>query len=184
MKLHVLTAVSRPWNLNVVAGSLSTALARAPDLDLTWHLRFDLQREHVGGQGLKNEMLDQITDGWVWVLDDDTLVHECLFETLLRIVQQKPKVQAIVVSQRRNDGRVLRATPGNAVVGGIDAGQVVMKRELVADARIPETYAGDGIWLQALLTGAPDVYFEPSVLSLHNVLSGLEVSEPVARMSS
>ena len=176
MKLHVLTAVSRPWNLNVVAGSLSTALARAPDLDLTWHLRFDLQREHVGGQGLKNEMLDQITDGWVWVLDDDTLVHECLFETLLRIVQQKPKVQAIVVSQRRNDGRVLRAMPENVIVGEIDVGQVVMRRDLVADVHIPETYAGDGTWLEMLLGGAKSVCFENSVLSLHNVLSGLEVS--------
>lgn len=183
MKLAVLTAVSRPWNLNVIAGSLATALARAP-VDLTWHLRFDPLREHVGGQALKNEMLDGISDGWVWILDDDTLVHERFLEVVAPIADAHPHLDAIVVSQRRNDGRVLQASAEKAVLGEIDAGQAILSRAFIANYRIPETYAGDGVWLETLLHDRDSVVYEESVLSLHNVLSGLEVSEPPERMGA
>lgn len=179
MKLHIITALSRPWNLNVIAGSIATAYARASEGDLTWHLRFDPERQHVGGQALKNAMLDDIPDGWVWILDDDTLVHERFLEVVSALADEH--LDAIVVSQRRNDGRVLVASAENAVVGAIDAGQAILNRRLIAGNRIPRTYAGDGRWLEKLLWGA-NVLYEEDVLSLHNVLSGLEVSEPPERM--
>lgn len=184
MKLNVITAASRPWNLSVIAGSLSYAHSRAPEVDLTWHLRFDPERVHVGGQALKNKMLDQISDGWVWTLDDDTLVHENLLRNVSEFVQSKPELRAVVVSQRRNDGRVLRACPENAVVGEIDAGQALLHVDLINGLRVPETYAGDGVWLESLLRHASGVSYLDEVLSLHNALSGVEVSEPAERMQA
>ena len=175
MRLHVVTAVSRPWNLNVVAKSLETAADRV-SIDLSWHLRFDLGRECLGGQALKNELLDEISDGWVWFLDDDTLVHEEMFTLVWQAINGYSDIVAVVVSQRRNDGRVLVAKPRNVCVNGIDIGQAILRRDLIADERIPESYAGDGEFLQALLHGRQDVIYMSEVLSLHNVLSGLDVA--------
>src|SRR5262245_27127769 len=171
MKLHILTAVSRPWNLERVAASLAVA-ARETPMEISWHWRFDLEREHIGGQALKNAMLDDIADGWVWCLDDDTLAHP----DVLKVVGQAARGDAVVVSQKRTDGRTLTADPGQVRVGYIDIGPAFLKRSLIGDIRIPETYEGDFHFLHHVLVGARVAWVhEP--LSLHNAISGVDVSQ-------
>lgn len=182
--VHVLTAVSRPENLDRVDESIFDALAGAPDVTLTWWKKNDLEREHVGGQRPKNVMLDQITDGWVCVLDDDTIMHPKFLRRIYRAHRQHPQAKAFVVSQKRTTGVVLQARRENLKVGMVDAGQVVIRRDLIGDMRIPETYAGDGEWIEALLAYEPDVVFIGEVLSLHNALTGVDVSETPERMGA
>lgn len=170
MKLHILTAVSRPENLATVAESLATASERA-NAEIAWHLRLDTARRHIGGQALKNAMLDSIEDGWVWCLDDDTVAHP----DVLRAFAAGPHWDAIILSQRRTDGRVLQAGPENVVVGSIDIGQAFLRREWIGDRRIPEDYNGDGMFLRTVLSGAR-ILWVPEPLSLHNAISGVEVS--------
>ena len=181
MRLSVLTAVSRPWNLGLLAQSLTTASRNAPAVDVSWHCRFDPIRLHVGGQTLKNWMLADIHDGWVWILDDDTIAHDHVLARVSEVVDAKPKLEAVVVAQRRVDGRVLHAHPDNNVVGEIDAGQAFLKRSLITE-EIPPTYAGDGAWLETTLANARVGYLD-EVLSLHNQITGIDVSEPVERMT-
>jgi hypothetical protein len=172
VKLSVLTAVSRPENLPAIAESLAVAAGNAPNVRLAWHWRYDLDRQHIGGQALKNAMLDEIRDGWVWCLDDDTLAHE----DVLRVVSEQD-ADAVIVSQRRTDGRVLLASPERMCAGGVDIGQAFLQRNLIGDHRIPEDYNGDGLFLQAVLEGEDEwTTYLPDVLSLHNALSGVEVS--------
>jgi hypothetical protein len=169
MRLHVLTAVTRPGYLPLLAESIADA--SAPDtFDVCWHWRFDTDRRHVGGQALKNEMLDGISDGWVWVLDDDTLVHPLLFATVADAIREAPRARAVVVSQSRTDGRVLHAHEDNVRVGSIDIGQAVLRRDLIGTLRIPETYEGDGELLEALLPSCAGVLYIDEVLSCHNAL--------------
>src|SRR3990167_1261604 len=97
MRIHALTACSRPENLTKVGLSLAHA---ARGHDVHWHVRFDLEREHVGGQAVKNRLLDEISDGWVWILDDDTIVHPDLFSRAAECAALTG-IEAIVVSQRR-----------------------------------------------------------------------------------
>lgn len=172
MRLNVLTAVSRPWYLEEVAGTLAIAAARASNVEVAWHWRMDLGREHTGGQALKNAMLDDIPDGWVWVLDDDTLVHPDILSTFEATARG---CDAVIVAQRRTDGRILPAGPSEVYPGGIDVGQAFLSRELIGTHRIPEVYDGDGYWLVEVLAGARIVWVhEP--LSLHNAISGVNVS--------
>ena len=172
MAFHVLTACSRPENLRYVAPSLSRAISRADGLvDLHWHLRFDLERIYVGGQAVKNKLLDEITDGWVWILDDDTLVHEELFYRGALVVDRNPDAQAVVVSQRRADGGILLARRENLRVGQIDVGQAILHRSLIGDERIPLSYDGDGLFLEKVLAPPTVVCFIDDVLSLHNALA-------------
>lgn len=183
VKLHVLTAVTRPGNLGQVGESIALSAELAPEVTVCWHLQFDHEREHVGGQALKNRMLDGIDDGWVCILDDDTLMHDRFVGAVYRETLREPPVRAVVVSQLRTTGQVLRAGSANAVLGKIDAGQAVLRRDLIGEHRIPETYAGDGVWLEALLRNA-DVRYLKIVLSLHNAISGIDVSEPPERMQA
>lgn len=170
MILHVLTAVTRPKCLARVAVSLDEA-ARG-GVEVHWHLRFDLEREHVGGQRLKNEMLNEIDSDWVWVLDDDTVAHPGLFPAVRAAVDEQPDAVAVVVSQKRRDGRDLRAVPQDARLGTIDIGQAVLRRSLIGDERIPEVYDGDGRFLEQLLAGRSDVIYLDRKLSYHNALKG------------
>lgn len=171
MRLNILTAVSRPENLGFIADSLSAAAMRGPGVRVCWRWRFDLGRRNVGGQAIKNQLIEEVPDGeWLWVLDDDTLAHEDVLMTL----QSFGDYDAVVFSQQRTDGRVLTARPENVMVGSIDIGQAFIKRSLVGDHRIPEDYNGDGMFLSAVLDGA--VLYHPAALSLHNALSGVDVS--------
>lgn len=165
MKLWVLTACTRPENLNDVWYSIYTSKRRT-HVQLRWLIRYDRAGEHIGGQHLKNEMLGDVDDGWVWVCDDDTIAHP---EFIPRLVREENGWDAIVVSQLRADGRVLGASPENVRVGGIDIGQVALRRELVGDHRIPIDYNGDGMFLERVLAGA-NVLFIDEELSYHNKL--------------
>ncbi len=184
MIIHVLTAVTRPDNLPDIEDSIFAAKDLAPDVQVEWHRYPDEAREFVGGQRPKNIMLGRIDSGWVCILDDDTLMHPSFLRRVARAHKQNPDARAIIVSQRRTTGVVLKAAAANMKVGSVDAGQAVLRRDFVGNTLIPETYAGDGEWLQLLLTGSPFVHFLPQVLSLHNALSGVDVSEPPERMQA
>jgi hypothetical protein len=158
--LHVLTACSRPGNMEKVAWSLNNW---PQDADFTWHVRFDFDRKHVGGQRLKNEMLDEISDGFVLFLDDDTEAHSEIWDAFLEHQDR----EAIVVSQHHEILGYLEAAPENVEVGAIDIGQVILRREAIGNHRIPETYAGDGEFLCAILPHVDAVYLD-TILSIHN----------------
>lgn len=157
LRLHILTAVTRPENLGRIAASIPP--------EAYWHLAFDPDHSAVGGQAVKNRLLDVIADGWVYVLDDDTLFHP----DLAAAIEEVGDAPALVVSQAW-DGGVRRATPGEVKLGSIDIGQVVFRRDTIGAARIPETYEGDGHFLEALLLNRRGVVFVDRVLSLYNAL--------------
>lgn len=167
MRLHVITAITRPANLGEIAASLAAACATAR-IDLVWHWRFDYQREHVGGQKLKNDALDTISDGWVWMLDDDTIAHS----EILQAWAQHAKiadVTAVIFGQLRADGRTLVADPENARRGMIDIGQAFLRRDAIGEHRLPEDYDGDGMFLERILPTA-NVIYNNRMLSFHNRL--------------
>lgn len=181
MKLHVLTAVSRPENLGLVGESLAKAAAAA-QVDVDWHWRLDPLRQWVGGQFLKNVMLNEIQDmdDWVWVLDDDTLAHPGVLEELMLSLEcDMLPPSAVVFSQLRTDGRVLHAAPENVRLGFIDIGQAFLRRGAIGDTRIPLSYEGDFHFLNEILTvlwAQEDVHWIDEPLSLHNAISGVDVS--------
>lgn len=164
MTLHVLTACSRPGNMEKLAWSLNNWPQNA---DFTWHVRFDFEKQHVGGQRLKNEMLDQITEGsdYIYILDDDTEAHSELWPFYAQNIGR----EAMVVSQHHSVLGYLEAAPEYVKIGGIDIGQAIIRRDVIGENRIPETYAGDGTFLCAILPYVDAVYTDV-ILSIHNTL--------------
>lgn len=168
MRIHILTACTRTHNLPVIAESIQAAACEP--WEVCWHIRFDELREHVGGHKLKMDMLSQIDDGWVLFLDDDTAMHP----DVLRHVAEHLDAAGVVVSQDRTAslGHMLWAAPQNMRLGGVDIGQVVLRRSLIGDADMPPYYGGDGTFLHGILQGRSDVVYLPELLSLYNALEG------------
>ncbi len=168
MRLHVVTAVTRPENLAVLAASLAGA-AVAARVDVSWHWVFDLDRRYVGGQKRKNDALDEILDGWVWFLDDDTSVDVRILSAWRASVDADPSLEAVVFGQVRADGRILEAAAELVRVGDIDIGQAFVRRDAIGMHRLDESYDGDGVFLAAVLPRV-NVLFHDEYLSRHNLL--------------
>ncbi len=167
MKLHILTACSRPENLPELAASIAEATCHP--WDVHWHLIFDLAQRNVGGHAIKNRMIDDIATGWVYILDDDTVMHPSFLSLAAERIEAQD-VDAVVVSQKRSDGRVLDAAPANLRVGRVDTGQVLIRRDLIGLERFPDVYVGDGLFIESVLAGSQRVAFIPEVLCWHNIL--------------
>lgn len=148
IRLHVLTAVTRPENLAQIEASMRGAAGQG--VDLVWHQQADPDHQSVGGQSIKNALLDQIADGWVYILDDDNLLHPQLCRTLVQVVESIRDADLICVSQQHKNGWVRQAHPGMLRQTHVDAGQVLVRRQAIGDWRIPEHYCGDGEWIEEL----------------------------------
>lgn len=150
MIVHLLTAVTRPENLPAIAASIATAQLTAPPIEVVWHMRYDQLGEHPGGQLLKNQMIDGISDGWVWILDDDNVMQGEFLEALFVHAAEHPEAQLIVCAQRHNNGWVRKVNRSMLRETHVDAAQVVARRDAIGDLRIPEHYCGDGAFIEAL----------------------------------
>lgn len=170
MILHVLTACSRIQTLTALGAALERA--EIERIQLHWHVAFDLERRHVGGQAVKNRLLDQIPaddPGWVWICDDDNLPHPVFFRRLAQLWAEGQRVgmpDAYLFAQLRGPlegGRILPARPPRA--GYVDAAQLVARRSYIGDYRLPATYDGDGVWIEGLyVPGAVALIDEPITL--------------------
>lgn len=153
MKLHLLTACTRPENIARLGESIDAA--RRPGADIIWHLKQDSERAHVGGQAIKNALIERVADGWLTFLDDDNLLHPALVERLLMVTAEYHDAGLIVVSQRLPGGGYRHAREGCLALNQIDAAQLIIRRDALGSLRLPETYAGDGLLAEALAAALP-----------------------------
>lgn len=147
MRLHVVTALTRPENVSTIAASFDTSLGTY-GIDLCWHVREDPDHTAVGGQAIKNAILDFIHDGWVYICDDDNMIHPALFAALNDVITEDIDMVALAQQHRSSwirqvDRSMLRETH-------VDAGQVVIRRSAIGAHRIPEHYCGDGAWIEKI----------------------------------
>jgi hypothetical protein len=168
---HIITPVTRIFNLERIAHGLRAT----GDYDTHWHISFDHRLLGVGesGHAVRNRIIDTIpvcSENWIFMLDDDTLPHPDLLNVVVSKIIGNPKLQAIVVSQDRGNGQVLRAAVGNLKVGQIDMGQAIIRRSLIGDKRVPLRYDGDGFWLVEVLHDQLNVLYLDEALSWYNKL--------------
>lgn len=163
LKLSVITACTRPQNLGTIA--ISIFAGQPEQMHINWLVRRDLIPA-VGGQAVKNALLDEFEDGWVCFLDDDTIMHPSFKERISGEVA-KGGVDMILYGQKRGPNDF----PPQPRRGTIDIGQVCVRRERIDGLRIPEEYDGDGAFIEELVHayGAEIVVLD-EVLSFYNAL--------------
>lgn len=159
-RLNVVTAVSRPNNLQFIQRHLGE---RLHSFDVRWLCILDTnhvsdvpdavtcsfwgtsaQVDRAGG-AQKNVGLEEIDEGWVYFLDDDNTIHPRFDTVLASVIQNDPDQVGHVFGQVNGDAQLLRnAAVQHVGFGGIDLGQFVLDRNAIGDARFPiDNYCSD-----------------------------------------
>ena len=95
-------------------------------------------------------------DEWIWFCDDDNCARPGFFWRLAMAIRSEPEKRAWAFRQARPGGVVRGVSLEMLRAGEVDAAQVVLRRDLVADPLWPREYVGDGPLIQALHAAAPE----------------------------
>jgi len=122
----------------------------------------------------KNYGIDLIEDGFVYILDDDNIVHPGLFCEMKEAFGRCDKKKAFVFNQQRWDIHgLLRAKHENMRPCHIDNSQFVVHRKLIGDLRYDLTKAGieDFLFFREIYDKYPEEFeFIDRTLAFYNYL--------------
>ena len=171
--INIITRCTRPNNLRDIYKSICTDLfeinwyilfdtngVKELDVELLSYLsdkaifRFKKGNKNDYGLSLINDILDEIDDGWIYILDDDNIIHENFYIELNKYIDN-PYAEGFIFSQKINGldftGLDVRlALPENVKVGGIDMAQFLLHRKLIKNNKFPNCYVGDGEFITKL----------------------------------
>jgi hypothetical protein len=178
--LNILTRCTRLENLEAIAECLAyrtpniewwvlfykgEAEAAKPYLDNIdyaepWVFKSKIKRDdnkEAFGIDLLNDLVEpngEVT--YIYVLDDDNLIHPDFLDTWGQIV---PNKKAYVFNQALPNGDTRIAAPENMEVGKVDMGQVVIHASLLKKNNYFSLgYTGDGITFEALHKSDPEEF--------------------------
>lgn len=198
MVINLVTAVSRPENLQRIHKSISLALSKST-IRARWLLVVDgpgvispaREAKIVGGSfevkiipylggkcsygiAQKNHAMDKITDGYYHCIDDDNIVHQDFFQGIERAIRTNPKKRAFAFGQKRWDNiKSLTAAPDRMVYGKIDNTMFVVHSSLVGEHRYDLSQSGreDFLFFRKLYDLYQDEFvFLPETLAYYNFI--------------
>lgn len=198
IKLTILTRCSRLSNLKKVRDSIFTT----QKFDITWRVMFDTTilkdvdaellasiQEKNGityfinstpgdyGHQMLNKAISDTKDGFLYILDDDNIIHEDFYDSLYDTITNNLDKRGFVFHQKIAGkdftGLDIRiAIPESMRVSGVDSAQYVLRRDLIGDIRlVPMNYIADSIFAEEVYKNNPsDFCFIDKVLCYYNYL--------------
>ena len=178
IKIHIITRCTRPENLTKIEKSIFNT----DKFKITWHICVDTSKlsgkdfaeksnlihqfpdvityaiecdEGDYGHDMINLTIDKIKDGFIYIIDDDNIIHPDFYNTIHEQISIDPN-KSYIFNQKvgGNDFTgidVRKAAPENIHVGGIDMAQFLLKRDIIGESRLaPSTYTADGIFIEKL----------------------------------
>lgn len=182
MILNIITRCTRMHNLLTIRDSIF----KNSKFEITWHILFDtavlknidgdiltsLSQKEIktyfvnGSSGdfgyqMINKLIDGV-DGFIYILDDDNILHENFYE-IYDIIVKNPQKNAFVFNQKIGGkdftGLDIReAKPENTRKQGIDVAQFLLNKEVIGDKRFPHGYFADGLFIEDLFKEKPDEF--------------------------
>jgi glycosyltransferase involved in cell wall biosynthesis len=126
------------------------------------------------GHQIINRCIDEINSGFIYILDDDNLIHENFYERIDYFISSENKL-AFVFNQKIGcvdfTGLDVReARPENMKVQKIDMAQFILHRDLIGDTKMASMdYKADGIFIENLYNEKPnDFFFIDEILCYYN----------------
>ncbi len=208
MLINIITRCTRVNNIEEVKNSIFNSNT---NFDIKWWLIFDTRNlkevdvtfleslqdlncqvlfykglDGDFGHQMINKTIDRIKDGFVYVIDDDNIIHEDFYKEIYGSIKTNPTKRGFVFSQKV-DGKdftkldIREGIPKNMKVTKIDMAQFVLRRDLIGDYRINEMdYTADGVFIEEIYEeNVDDFIFIDKVLCYYNYLSGPEwISSP------
>lgn len=198
MLLNIVTAVSRPHNLPAILASIVRAQA-AHGISVRWILILDepgllspgIDRALQATSGIridrmvysggackfgilqKNHGINQIHEGWYYLLDDDNIVHPHLFRGLAAAHVANPSKKAFAFNQHRWDSESKLARPERMQQAMIDNSMFVVHRDLIGSRRYDLTNAGieDFLFFRGIYDAYPQEFvFLNTFMAFYNYL--------------
>jgi len=211
MKIHFITRCTRPENLRQVRESIFKNKPEA--VEIIWNVIFDVKkvselptdilhdikckdtRFHFTQCGdwkcqyhFANELMTfYIRDGFVYFVDDDNILHQDFYTSILKLYAENPNSRGFVFSQwvGGNDfsGVDIRyASKDNVKVGTIDLAQFMFHWKLPFEYQtmFGDGYCGDGDFIVGLFQNGADkeFAFTKSILSYYNYISVYGDTDP------
>ena len=204
MIINILTRCTRPQNLLKISKTIFTDL-----FQINWYILFDANRikdidatllmdltnlgakikflkgEFSGlGMNMINNILDEICDGWVYILDDDNIIHPEFYNTLDEFIDDK--TYGVLVFNQKVGGKdfskidIREANPENVKIGSIDSAQFLIHIGDYGDTlRFNNTYVADGELIEKLYEEKKDDFiFIQKELCYYNYIGNSENSSP------
>ena len=196
-KINIITRCTRIDNLYKIKESIftnqkfivkwfvifDTSVIKSVDTDIIIMLqecgadfRFLTGQSGSLGYGLINKYLDEIDSGWIYILDDDNILHEKFYESISDKMTSNTDIKAFVFSQKV-DGKdftkldIREAKPENMKLKSVDLAQFILSREIIGDCRFELRYDADGLFIEKLYKEKSDNFlFIDEVISYYNYL--------------
>ena len=179
MKISIITRCTRTSNLLTIKEGV---LNSPKGVNVNWHIVFDtgalkdidaevlsnltdtvnVKLHFVKGQrgGLLypevSDIIRTIKSGWIYLLDDDNIIHEDFYKTIKASIKNLPIAQVHIVSQlvagRDFTGQEIRvASRENTAFQKIDIAQMVINRSIFDTHSFSANYAADGFFIEEVL---------------------------------
>lgn len=204
MIINILTRCTRPQNLLQISKTIFTDL-----FEINWYILFDtnkikdidisllMELTKLGakikysksepnsfGYNIINEILDEITDGWVYILDDDNIIHPDFYNILDEFIDAN--TYGVLVFNQKVDGKdftkldIREANPENMKIGGVDIAQVLIHIGDYGDTRrFNNAYTADGELIEKLFEEKKDDFiFIQTELCYYNYIVNSFSSSP------
>jgi hypothetical protein len=179
MFLNIVTPCSRPENLMKISKSINI-----PKENYRWIVVFDgtslplknlipvecetylhTNKESVVGHSQRNFALNLITEGYVYFNDDDTIIHENLWENIKDLDND-----FISFSQEHKNGQ-LRLLGNIIKVYSIDSHNFIIDRSLIGESKFDiKKYNADGYFAEECFKKSKNYKFINKILSTYNSL--------------
>ena len=202
-EIHIITRCSRPENLSKIEKSIfNTDLFK-----ITWHICIDLSKatnrheeflsaledlnhkdpdmivssykclDGEFGHMMINKTLDKIESGFIYVLDDDNIIHPDFYDGISEQILKHQEKSVFVFNQKIGgidftNLDIRKALPENIRVGGVDMAQFIIDRGIIGDNRFENPgYIADGTFISKLYGLYPDGFmFIDKILCYYNYL--------------
>jgi len=179
MKINIITRCTRTSNLLTIKEGVLNA---PKGVTVNWHIVFDtgalkdidaevlsnltdtvnVKLHFVKGQrgGLLypevSDIIRTIKSGWIYLLDDDNIIHEDFYKTIKASIKNLPIAQVHIVSQlvsgRDFTGQeIIVASRENTAFQKIDIAQMVINRSIFDTHSFSANYAADGFFIEEVL---------------------------------
>ena len=192
MVAHFVTPASRPENLLAVLRSLECSGDHSAQV--VWWVVYDAdsvpcdapKSETVQVRTLnipsfpdskfgglqRNLAIDQIQDGWVCFIDDDTTVHPDLLKTIGPLLTASPGSNFVWNQAWKNGQPRCRIGIERMKTGFVDTGQVALRREDIGEIRwATRQREADGKFIGEVFAACSDHFlFINRTLSIYNAL--------------
>lgn len=151
--IYIITPCSRPGNLPLMADSIPTECSWVISFDASVHehfypnaINFYCPETGASGNHARNFALDSLKledDDWVYILDDDNIVHPRWYEVIKQHMHLD--VPMLTWGQVHKDGNPRLRPTGDPRVGNIDTACYMVRGYVMRNTRFPLEYTADGM---------------------------------------